>query len=70
MDDDQQGRPSIQLSVLDDVILSFEVKSLLGHRTKIKDLPKVTTLIVSRIRALFFDLFVASSVSVPLPLPL
>lgn len=41
------------IQVLDDFVLEFSVKSLLGNRTKIKDLPKLTSLISSRLRGLF-----------------
>ncbi|KAJ3215072.1 ERMES complex subunit mmm1 [Dinochytrium kinnereticum] len=43
------------VSILEDFLLEFEVRSLLGHRTKVKDLPKLTSLITSRLRSLFMD---------------
>eukprot|EP00842_Homolaphlyctis_polyrhiza_P001424 jgi/Hompol1/2282/HPOL_005924-RA len=45
----------ISVSVMDDFLLDFEVRSLLGHRTKVKDLPKLTGLICNRMRAIFVD---------------
>lgn len=43
----------LSVSILDDYVTEFDVRSLLGHRTKIKDLPKLTELLTSRLRALF-----------------
>ncbi|KAI8817968.1 uncharacterized protein EV422DRAFT_200473 [Fimicolochytrium jonesii] len=43
----------LSISILDDFILDFEVRSLLGHRTKVKDLPKLASLITSKLRAVF-----------------
>ncbi|KAI8849240.1 hypothetical protein BC829DRAFT_443070 [Chytridium lagenaria] len=43
------------VSILEDFLLDFEVRSLLGHRTKVKDLPKLTSLITSRLRSAFMD---------------
>ncbi|KAJ3100082.1 ERMES complex subunit mmm1 [Phlyctochytrium planicorne] len=43
------------VSILEDFCLEFEVRSLLGHRTKVKDLPKLTALITSRLRSVFMD---------------
>jgi maintenance of morphology protein 1 len=38
---------------MDDFILDFGVSSLLGHRTKVKDVPKLTSLITSMLRNIF-----------------
>ncbi|KAL2913362.1 ERMES complex subunit mmm1 [Polyrhizophydium stewartii] len=46
---------SVSLSILDDFLLEFEVRSLLGHRTKVKDLPKLTSLICNKLRSMFVD---------------
>ena len=43
----------LSVSILDDYSTEFDVRSLLGHRTKIKDLPKLTELLTTRLRALF-----------------
>ncbi|KAJ3167951.1 ERMES complex subunit mmm1 [Geranomyces variabilis] len=45
----------LSISILDDFALDFQVCSLLGHRTKIKDLPKLAALITSKIRSVFVD---------------
>ncbi|KAJ3181081.1 ERMES complex subunit mmm1 [Gaertneriomyces sp. JEL0708] len=45
----------LAVSVLDDFILKFDVRSLLGHRTKVKDLPKLTALVTSKLRSVFID---------------
>ncbi|KAJ3011538.1 UNVERIFIED_CONTAM: ERMES complex subunit mmm1 [Siphonaria sp. JEL0065] len=45
----------LAISILEDYILDFEVRSLLGHRTKVKDLPKLTSLITSQLRNIFVD---------------
>ncbi|TPX58977.1 hypothetical protein PhCBS80983_g02811 [Powellomyces hirtus] len=45
----------LSISILDNFLLDFEVKSLLGHRTKVKDLPKLASLITSKIRSVFVD---------------
>ncbi|KAJ1567155.1 hypothetical protein HK405_006955, partial [Cladochytrium tenue] len=43
------------VSILEDFSLGFEVRSLLGHRTKVKDLPKITSLITSKLRSVLVD---------------
>ncbi|KAJ3413067.1 ERMES complex subunit mmm1 [Chytridiales sp. JEL 0842] len=43
------------VSILEDFMLEFEVRSLLGHRTKVKDLPKITSLITAKLRSVFVD---------------
>jgi maintenance of morphology protein 1 len=43
------------VSILEDFMLEFEVRSLLGHRTKVKDLPKLTSLITAKLRSVFVD---------------
>ncbi|KAJ1332093.1 hypothetical protein BSLG_009026 [Batrachochytrium salamandrivorans] len=50
-------RPSdfVSVSVLDDFILEFDLRSLLGHRTKVKDLPKLTSLICTALRSMFIS---------------
>ena len=48
----------INISFLEDLELDFQVESLLGHRSKVKDLPKLTQIIVSRLKKTFADYFV------------
>ena len=48
----------IAISVLNDFVLDMEVKSLLGHRTKIKDLPKLRQILISKIKFFFIERFV------------
>ncbi|KAI8809232.1 hypothetical protein BJ742DRAFT_677040 [Cladochytrium replicatum] len=43
------------VSVLEDFRLDFEVRSVLGHRTKVKDLPKLTSMLTTKLRSLFAD---------------
>ncbi|KAI9340672.1 hypothetical protein DFJ73DRAFT_844769 [Zopfochytrium polystomum] len=43
------------ISILEDFSLEFEVRSLLGHRTKVKDLPKLASLITAKLRSVFVD---------------
>ncbi|KAI8844056.1 hypothetical protein BJ741DRAFT_589929 [Chytriomyces cf. hyalinus JEL632] len=43
------------VSILENFVLEFEVKSLLGHRTKVKDLPKLASLITHKLRSVFVD---------------
>lgn len=63
-----QSPPMLSFSFMDACSLSIEVKSLLGHRTKIKDLPKLTSMISRRIRTLFMERLVWPSVQrIPLP---
>ncbi|KAJ1332194.1 hypothetical protein BSLG_009010 [Batrachochytrium salamandrivorans] len=45
----------VSVSVLDDFILEFDLRSLLGHRTKVKDLPKLTSLICTALRSMFIS---------------
>ncbi|RKP07234.1 hypothetical protein THASP1DRAFT_17360, partial [Thamnocephalis sphaerospora] len=52
-------RPTLAVSVAPDFTLGFAVKSLIGHRTKVKDLPKVTELIAMKLRASFAQACVA-----------
>lgn len=40
---------------MEDFHLEIGVGSLLGHRTKVKDLPKLTTLIASALRQAFIN---------------
>ncbi|KAI8057784.1 hypothetical protein BDF22DRAFT_662361 [Syncephalis plumigaleata] len=49
----------VAISVAPDFTLGFAVKSLIGHRTKVRDLPKVTELIAMRLRAVFAQSMVA-----------
>ncbi|KAJ3000446.1 ERMES complex subunit mmm1 [Globomyces sp. JEL0801] len=44
---------ALSFFIMEDFILDFGVSSLLGHRTKVKDLPKLTSLITSTLRAVF-----------------
>ncbi|KAJ1339654.1 hypothetical protein BSLG_005687 [Batrachochytrium salamandrivorans] len=46
----------VSVSVLDDFLLDFDVRSLLGHRTKVKDLPKLTSLISNSLRSVFIKM--------------
>ncbi|KAJ3196015.1 ERMES complex subunit mmm1 [Irineochytrium annulatum] len=45
----------LAVSILQDFVLDFEVRSLLGHRTKVKDLPKLTSLITSKLRSILTE---------------
>ncbi|KAJ3281712.1 ERMES complex subunit mmm1 [Borealophlyctis nickersoniae] len=45
----------VSVSILEDFLLDFEVRSLLGHRTKVKDLPKLASMITSKLRSVFVD---------------
>ncbi|KAJ1970356.1 ERMES complex subunit mmm1 [Dimargaris xerosporica] len=45
--------PSVAIAVLPDYTLELDVQSLLGHRAKVPNLPKVRELIISRIQAAF-----------------
>ncbi|KAI9033156.1 hypothetical protein DFJ74DRAFT_152928 [Hyaloraphidium curvatum] len=51
----------LSFSVLEDYDTEFDVRSLLGHRTKIKDLPKLTDLLISRFRSMFEEKLVEPS---------
>lgn len=47
--------PSISFSLLPPVTMDFDVRSLLGNRTKIKDLPKLSSLIVNKLKTILID---------------
>ncbi|KAF9385859.1 ERMES complex subunit mmm1 [Podila verticillata] len=49
------GQQHISISTLPDFDLEFGVQSLLGARTKLEDVPKVTDLITSKLRSFFVD---------------
>ncbi|KAF9372093.1 ERMES complex subunit mmm1 [Podila verticillata] len=49
------GQQHISISTLPDFDLEFGVQSLLGARTKLEDVPKVTDLITSKLRGFFVD---------------
>ncbi|KAG0259073.1 ERMES complex subunit mmm1 [Mortierella polycephala] len=49
------GQQHICISTLPDFDLEFGVQSLLGARTKLEDVPKVTDLITSKLRGFFID---------------
>ncbi|KAF9579974.1 ERMES complex subunit mmm1 [Lunasporangiospora selenospora] len=49
------GQQHISISTLPDFDLEFGVQSLLGARTKLEDVPKVTDLITSKLRSFFID---------------
>lgn len=49
------GQQHISISTLPDFNLEFGVQSLLGARTKLEDVPKVTDLITSKLRGFFVD---------------
>lgn len=51
----------IAVSILEDFLLEFEVRSLLGHRTKVKDLPKLTSLITAKLHSAFQESLVFPS---------
>ncbi|KAI8620053.1 hypothetical protein BC830DRAFT_1101032 [Chytriomyces sp. MP71] len=60
----------LAISVLEGFQLGIEVRSLLGHRTKVKDLPKLTSLITHKLRSVFVDEIVWPSfkkVFIPMP---
>jgi maintenance of morphology protein 1 len=46
---------------MDDFVLEFGIGSLLGHRTKIKDLPKLTSLLKTMLRNVFIKQLVYPS---------
>jgi maintenance of morphology protein 1 len=48
----------ILISVLPDFILEFNVQSLIGSRSKLEDIPKITHIIVSKLRNAFCEKFV------------
>lgn len=48
----------ISLTLLDNFILEFDIHSLLGHRTKIKNLPKISSMITSKLRTYLLEKFV------------
>jgi len=50
--------PALFLSVQPEYDLDFEVNSLLGHRSKLKDLPKVAAMIIYRLKSVFQNLLV------------
>lgn len=60
--------PAIFLSVQPEYELDFEVNSLLGHRSKIKDLPKVAAMIMYRLKSIFQNILVHPH-GIRLPLP-
>lgn len=51
-------KPSIFFSVQPEYDLDFEVNSLVGHRSKLKDLPKVASMIVYKLKSVFQAHFV------------
>ncbi|KAJ3051590.1 ERMES complex subunit mmm1, partial [Quaeritorhiza haematococci] len=55
VNDQHSPHAYIAFSILEDFLLEFEVRSLLGHRTKVKDLPKLTQLITSKLRSVFIE---------------
>jgi hypothetical protein len=44
---------ALAVYILPDFTLDFSIGSLLGHRTKVKDLPKISSLITGALRSLF-----------------
>ena len=42
---------TLSFSILNDAQIEFSVKSLVGHRTKVKDLPKLTKLITEKLKS-------------------
>jgi len=48
----------ILVSVLPDFILEFNVQSLIGSRSKLEDVPKITHIIISKLRNAFCENFV------------
>jgi hypothetical protein len=48
----EQGKSCLALSILESPDVEFEVKSMIGYSTKIKDLPKLEELIVARLKAM------------------
>ncbi|RKO91483.1 hypothetical protein BDK51DRAFT_7267, partial [Blyttiomyces helicus] len=55
---DSRPRPPLLLSILTPYEMNLEVRSLLGHRTRVKDLPKLATMVSTRLRQAFADQFV------------
>ena len=54
----------VLLSMQPDFELELQTKSLLGHRTKIKDLPKLQALLVDRVKKIFFATFCQNKVRI------
>ena len=48
----------ILVSALPDFILEFNVQSLIGSRSKLEDIPKITHIIISKLRNAFCEKFV------------
>ncbi|KAJ3143208.1 ERMES complex subunit mmm1 [Physocladia obscura] len=71
-DHDVQHDPEtfFAVSILDDenFSLDFDVRSLLGHRTKVKDLPKLTAMITAQLRSNFVEAILWPSFKkIPIP---
>ena len=52
---DNDNSPYLLVSVMDNCILDIEVNSLLGHHSKVKDLSKLTSMIVSKLKNVFIE---------------
>lgn len=57
---------NLTLALLPGYELDIQVHSLLGHRTKLKDVPKITNMIVSKLKA-WFDKHCSQRRTIPLP---
>ena len=44
---------SISFSFLNSCLLGIEIKSLVGHKSKLKDVPKLTSMIQSHLKQVF-----------------
>ena len=61
--------PSISCSFLNSCILGLEIKSLVGHKSKLKDVPKLTAMIHSRLKEVFVqNLIYPNTQQIALPL--
>ena len=61
---------SIEISCLpdDNLLIDLEVGSLAGHRTKLKDLPKIKNSIVDALKKIFSDLIISPKcIKIPFP---
>ncbi|RHZ81115.1 hypothetical protein Glove_123g156 [Diversispora epigaea] len=66
--DTTSGSSYIVVSVLPDFILEFDIQSLIGSRSKLEGIPKVTQIITSKLRNIFSEKFVyPNSMKIELP---
>ncbi len=59
---------AVEIYIMEDFAVEFSVASLLGHRTKVKDLPKLTSLITGALRSAFIkELVYPSKKTISIP---